>query len=108
MQWQSQDRVVEIHPEVSFWALAGRQPMQYRKTWPEGYAERQTLLADAFAMLIWPREEARELARPAAPDDVLDAVVAAWTARRVAEGVAERLPGDPPVDRRGLRMEIVY
>ncbi|MBW3631956.1 MAG: DUF429 domain-containing protein [Chloroflexi bacterium] len=108
MAWVEQDRVFEIHPEVSFWALAGGQPMQYRKTWPEGYAERRELLAEAFGIPISSREEAREAARPAAPDDLLDAVVAAWTARRVADGIAERLPPNPPVDRRGLRMEIVF
>ena len=37
-----------------------------------------------------------------------DAVAAAWTARRVVEGVAERLPAEPAVDRRGLRMEMVF
>ncbi len=56
----------------------------------------------------WPREAARDLARPAAPDDLLDAVAAAWTARRVVEGIAERLPAEPAMDRRGLRMEIVF
>ena len=37
-----------------------------------------------------------------------DAVAAAWTARRVVEGVAERLPPAPAVDRLGLRMEMVF
>ncbi len=27
MQWESQDRVFEVHPEVCFWAMAGRRPM---------------------------------------------------------------------------------
>jgi predicted RNase H-like nuclease len=66
------------------------------------------LLETAFAMPLWSREEARVVARPAAPDDLLDAVAAAWTARRLVEGVAERLPAEPAVDRRGLRMEIVF
>jgi predicted RNase H-like nuclease len=108
MQWERQDRVFETHPEVGFWALAGRVPMEFRKTWPEGYEERRELLADALGIPIWDREEARTLAGPAAPDDVLDATVAAWTARRFAEGRAERLPAEPPIDARGLRLEIVY
>lgn len=37
-----------------------------------------------------------------------DAVAAAWTARWVVEGIAERLPAEPAMDRRGLRMEIVF
>jgi predicted RNase H-like nuclease len=108
MQWESQARVFEVHPEVCFWALANRRPMTFRKTWPEGYDERVALLETAFAMPLWSREEARDVARPAAPDDLLDAVAGAWTARRLVEGVAERLPAEPAVDRRGLRMEIVF
>lgn len=102
-----QDRVFEIHPEVSFWALASR-PMDYPKDQPEGYEERRALLTAAFKVPIWTREEARLVAPPAKPDDLLDATVAAWTAWRVAEGRAGRLPSDPPLDGQGLRMEIVY
>lgn len=103
-----QDRVFEVHPEVSFWALAGGRPMAHAKDKPEGYRERQTLLADALGVVIPDRANAFKLARPASPDDVLDAIVAAWTARRWPEGRAERLPQVPKVDARGLRMEIVY
>jgi predicted RNase H-like nuclease len=43
------------------------------------------------------------------PDDVLDACACCWTAQRIFEGAARRLPeGEPPRDRRGLRMEIWY
>jgi predicted RNase H-like nuclease len=103
-----QGRVVEVHPEVSFWALAGERPMAHHKGEPEGFAERRELLAAGLETAIPSREEARSLVRPAAADDVLDAIVAAWTARRQAEGEAARLPPDPSVDARGLRMEIVY
>lgn len=107
MTWQSQDRVFEAHPEVSFWALAGR-PMAFRKTWPEGYAERHALLTEALGIPLWTRAEAAALAPPASPDDVLDALIVAWTAHRFAAGEAGRMPPEPPLDRRGLRMEIVY
>ena len=103
-----QGRVFEVHPEVSFWALADRRPMEHAKNTADGYTERRSLLADKLGVPIPTRAKARRLARPAAPDDVLDAIAAAWTARRVAEGRAGRLPDDPPVDARGLRMEIVY
>ena len=103
-----QGRVVEVHPEVSFWALAGGRPMAHHKATPEGFEERRGLLATALGTTIPTREEARSLARPAAADDVLDAVVAAWSAHRQAEGWASRLPPEPSVDARGLRMEIVY
>jgi predicted RNase H-like nuclease len=35
----------------------------------------------------------------AAPDDVVDAAVAAWSALRVAEGRSKTLPEVPPSDR---------
>jgi predicted RNase H-like nuclease len=103
-----QERVIEIHPEVSFWAAAGRRPMTYPKKTPEGYEERRGILTRVLERPIWSREEARAVARPATPDDVLDATGAAWTARRVAEGRADRFPANWERDRRGLRMEIVY
>jgi predicted RNase H-like nuclease len=102
-----QRRVVEVHPEVSFCALAGK-PMAYPKRTPIGYEERRQLLEAAMQLSLWSRKAAFKSARPAKPDDLLDAMIAAWTARRVAEGIAERLPAEPPVDRRGLRMEIVF
>jgi predicted RNase H-like nuclease len=108
MTWERQERVFEVYPEVSFWRLAERHPMRYRKTWPEGYEERAALLEATFHLPIWARDDARFIARPAQPDDLLDATVAAWSALRMAEGIAERLPPDSPRDRRGLRMEIVY
>jgi predicted RNase H-like nuclease len=101
-----QDRVVEVHPEVSFRVLAGR-PLGHPKRKSAGYDERRALLEAALGISIWSRD-ARAAARPSQPDDLLDATVVAWTARRLAEGRAERLPPDPPRDRRGLRMEIVY
>lgn len=106
---QMQDRVVEIHPEVSFWALAGHRPMTHPKKTQEGFEERRSHLSDAFPSVDIPtRQRAGRIASPAKADDVLDAIVAAWTARRVARGEADRLPAVPPTDARGLRMEIVY
>ena len=48
------------------------------------------------------------VARPlagAAPDDVLDAIVGAWTARRYAGGADLQLGGE--LDETGLRMEVI-
>lgn len=103
-----QKRVIEIHPEVSFWALAGR-PMEHRKGIQRGFEERRDHLSGALEGLCIPtRREAGRIARPARADDVLDAIVAAWTAQRFARGEAGRLPAAPPIDARGLRMEMVY
>jgi predicted RNase H-like nuclease len=43
-----------------------------------------------------------------AADDILDACALTWTAYRITTSQANRLPALPPVDRRGLRMEIWY
>ncbi|MDQ3657703.1 MAG: DUF429 domain-containing protein [Chloroflexota bacterium] len=103
-----QDRVFEVHPEVSFWALVER-PMVYAKKDEPGYEERRALLEEATGVKLPTRKEAFSWKRPAKPDDVLDAIVAAWTANRVVEGVAGRLPElSSEIDDRKLRMEIVY
>jgi predicted RNase H-like nuclease len=103
-----QDQAVEVHPEVSFWRMAHRQPMQFSKKKPEGYDERLKLLAETLEIPAASREIERLCAGPARPDDVLDAIAVAWTARRAAEGRAQRFPAEPEVDDNGLRMEIVY
>jgi predicted RNase H-like nuclease len=108
IQRQDQGRVFEVHPEVSFSALAGR-PMEFKKSTPEGYEERRALLNIELGTSIWSRTEAFSVARPASPDDLLDATVAVWTAWRAADNRAQRLPGSEQLrDARGLKMEIVY
>lgn len=99
-----QERVVEVHPEVSFWALNGRRPLAYAKRTPAGQQERLRLLSPVF------EDNLSSIPLPAgmAVDDFYDACAAGWTARRFAEGRACRLPPDPSLDARGLRMEIVY
>ena len=102
-----QDRVFEIHPEVSFCALAGR-PMVHRKARPDGYNERRELLMPVIGIELPDRNMAFRWRKPAKPDDLLDATVAAWTARRVAEGTAGRLPAAPEFAPSGHFMEMVY
>jgi predicted RNase H-like nuclease len=99
-----QARVVESHPEVSFWALAGHKPLPSAKRTLEGRALRLRLLQTAFG------PAAGDLTPPrgAAWDDLYDACVLVWTASRVADGTAVHLPSQPQRDARGLRMEIVY
>ncbi len=84
-------QVVEAHPELSFAEMAGA-PLAARKSTWAGAEARRALLARAGLTL------ARDLGRPgeqAGVDDVLDAAAAAWTARRVSQGIARRRP-DPP------------
>ena len=99
-----QERVVETHPEVSFWALNGKSALLSRKGSSEGQEKRRALLSSVadrdVGKLISPASAAR--------DDVYDACICAWTASRVISGLARHLPEDPLTDIRGLRMEIVY
>ena len=99
-----QDRIVEVHPEVCFWRLNGERPMERPKRTPEGALARRLLLSEAFATPL----ASITIPQGAALNDLHDACAAAWTAGRVANGTAERLPPAPPRDSRGLRMEIVY
>ena len=91
-------RVVEAHPELSFAAMAGA-PLRSRKTTWAGAAERRGLLAQAGLLLPGDLGLAGD---QAAVDDVLDAAAAAWTARRVSQGAARRLPPAPEVFSDGI------
>jgi len=84
--------VREVHPEVSFQVLAGRPLRASKKTWV-GACERRALLEGAG---LHPPEDA-ETGR-AGVDDVLDAVVVAWTAARVVAGTARPFPADVEPD----------
>jgi predicted RNase H-like nuclease len=101
---EDQSRVIEVHPEICFWAMNGYAPLEHQKRTAAGRAQRLALLADSFAEKL----DAIESPARADDDDVLDALVAAWTAARVAYGTAARFPAEPETDARGLRMEIVY
>jgi predicted RNase H-like nuclease len=103
------ERVHEIHPEVSFWAMNGcnRFPWRRRsnKKTPEGAALRRELLArngfpvDRLQHPAWPKSKVAE-------DDILDACACAWSAARIARGEHISLPAEPEFDARGLRMQI--
>jgi predicted RNase H-like nuclease len=86
------DRVWEVHPEVSFCALAGTPLVASKKTY-NGVMHRQALLRAAGIVLPY----SIGLAGDAAADDVLDAAAAAWSAHRIASGTASSLPTPPQV-----------
>jgi predicted RNase H-like nuclease len=75
------ERVLEVHPEVSFRELVGR-PLSPKRT-AAGISERHAALAQAGVVLP-------DLPYPV--EDALDAAVAAWTALRYARGEAKPLP----------------
>jgi predicted RNase H-like nuclease len=87
---QADDRIHEVHPEVSFRAMNGGRPLRYRKKSAGGAIERIALLQRHEIEIAELRETA------IAPlDDVLDAAAAAWSAERIAQGIAETLPDSP-------------
>jgi predicted RNase H-like nuclease len=78
------ERVIEMHPEVSFCALAGG-PLPHSKHSAEGLAHRRSLLSAAGIEL--------PAAYSGVPEtDLLDAAAGAWSAARYASGTAQAFP----------------
>ena len=89
----------EVHPELSFCAMAGA-PLPYSKHTPDGRKLRRELLGRAGIVL--PRV-------PRAPvTDTLDAAAVAWSAWRIATGRAVVIPAWPQRDDQGLQIAIRY
>jgi len=110
----ARDRLGETHPELCFYALNGRTGLDAGKNTEAGREQRRELLVDEHpeAGRIYEDSVARFTEPAYAPlvggvADVLDAFVAAVTARRAPDGVAT-LPEDSPTDERGLPMRITY
>ncbi|WP_239648742.1 DUF429 domain-containing protein [Nocardiopsis chromatogenes] len=82
-------RMHEVHPEVSFAAMAGGPLAWSKRTW-NGQAQRVRLLADQGIAILGDLGDAGSVP----VDDVLDAAAAAWSAGRIARGAAGSLP-DP-------------
>lgn len=101
--------VREVHPEICFWAFAGRKPMEHNKGKPQGFRERVALLmrlrpsADHEIEAMLSQFQRKEVSR----DDAVDAMAAAVTA---SADVADlrTLPPQPQRDSFGLPMEMVY
>ena len=99
--------VREVHPEVCFYFASGGRPMRHPKKSSAGCEERMAILDPSFPGVIRPALESRDR-RQCGRDDIVDAFVALWTARRIRDGVAITLPkGQVPRDRYGLAMEMV-
>ncbi len=96
-----ENRVAEVHPEVSFALLAGT-PLPPKRSVP-GAAARIAALQRWLPGVL---DALREVPARARLDDALDALVVAWSASRWARGDA-RVLGDGARDARGLLMRIV-
>jgi predicted RNase H-like nuclease len=97
--------VQEMHPELTFTIMNAGVPMPHAKKSAEGREERRLLLRTHFGDSVdiavgdWRRLRC-------APDDILDAFAALWTAGRIHRGETLTIPTEPPIDAEGLRMEI--
>ena len=101
--------VREIHPEVCFWAFAGRRPMEHNKKKAEGFRERIELLERIRPSA---EQEVEDMLRQfkrgdVARDDAVDALAAALTAS-VPAAALRTLPPRVEKDSAGLPMEMVY
>jgi predicted RNase H-like nuclease len=99
-------RVHEVHPEVCFTVMNDGVPMAHPKKRAAGHTERrariEAVFPGAFARI---RDAERKV--HVASDDILDALVALWSAARIRDGVARAFPaGEPPRDAFGLPMAI--
>ncbi len=95
----------EVHPELSFCEMAGR-PLGFGKKTRDGARQRRhALIAQGFPE-SFVMTKAAELRIP--QDDFLDACAALWSARRIYQESAKRIPEMIEHDARGLEMAIWY
>ena len=100
------ERVFEVHPEVSF-AAWNEDPLEHPKKSAEGREQRLALIEQFFGRYAF--TFAREFSpKSVEDDDILDAYAAAWTAWRIAAGIADALPRLAPTDSEGLEMAIWF
>ena len=102
-------KIIEIHPEICFWALAGK-PMEYSKKEIEGFNERKKLLQEicTFTDEIVQNALSKYRRKDVARDDILDALVASVTAKISFQRGLKSIPEIPEKDSQGLPMQIVY
>jgi len=104
------DRVRESHPELLFKKLnRGGEPLSKKKT-EEGIAQRLSLLTNADQRLaeVYKSMRATFKKSQAKDDDLLDALVLAWTAYLSRTKPLRTLPIPAEIDRTGLPMAIHF
>ena len=104
-------QVYEVHPEVSFYYWNEEKPMEYAKKSGFGFLERYKLVTAQHGekAVLKIRKEHKQ--SDVADDDILDAIAAAWTARRINFGEKKKkykcIPeGVPERDEMGLPMQM--
>jgi len=101
------ERVFEVHPEVCFQAWNGGVPMLHAKKTFTGARDRSDLVRSVFGD-VFDRIRAQHRRPAVSDDDILDAIAALWTARRIVSRASRTLPDIVPLDSAGLPMRMVY
>jgi predicted RNase H-like nuclease len=105
----AQENIKEIHPEICFWAFAGK-PMEDSKKKNEVFIERKKILqeicnlTDRIVQNSLDKYNRKDVAR----DDILDALVASLTAKLSFEKGLKSVPQNPGRDSKDLPMQMVY
>ncbi|WP_197408121.1 MULTISPECIES: DUF429 domain-containing protein [unclassified Guyparkeria] len=102
------EKLVEVHPELSFLAMNDGEPLPASKHRIDGIYRRRALVAEAFGTATIESVVAQLAGTRAKEDDMLDAFAVLWSARRWVEGRGVCLPADPPRDSHGLPMRITF
>jgi predicted RNase H-like nuclease len=104
-----QSRIFESHPELAFWVMNGETSLALPKKvkgqpYPPGLDLRRELLRKNGLPVDSLGPEYRR--RDVGPDDLLDACACTFVAWRILNRRSIRFPADPPLNAKGLRMEI--
>jgi len=102
------ERLVEVHPELSFLAMNGGEPLPASKHRIDGLYCRRDLVAGEFGRSAIDAAVAQLAGRRVKDDDMLDAFAVLWSARRREAGEGVCLPSEPPTDACGLPMRITF
>ena len=101
-------RVVEVHPEISFWAMNGSREVCPAKHFEPGRAARLNLLRANLDIGEEGWEKVEAGISGAKLDDVLDAIAAAWSARRWVNGSSNHFPREAQPRTGDLSAVIIY
>jgi len=104
-----QSRIYESHPELAFWAMNDEVPLPLPKKvrgapYPPGLGLRRSLLARNGLPVDSLTTDYRR--RDVGADDLIDACACTLVAWRILNRRSIRFPANPPLNARGLRMEI--
>ena len=104
-----QSRIFESHPELAFWKMNDEVPLPLPKkakinSQPAGLELRKALLRRSGIPVDSLKTDYRR--RDVGADDLIDACACTFVAWRILNRRSIRFPANPPLNARGLRMEI--